>query len=84
MNPYPGKNSVIILDNAKIHHDENLIEILEELGCHIIFLSPYSFDFNPIKTAVKINEDFINTFEKLKELIQDLKKNFPKTNEIFG
>ena len=44
MNPYPGKNSVIILDNAKIHHDENLIEILEELGCHVVFLPPYSPD----------------------------------------
>ena len=67
MNPYPGKNSVIILDNAKIHHDENLIEILEELGCHIIFLPPYSPDLNPIETAfstvkswIKRNRDFIN------------------------
>ena len=67
MNPYPGKNSVIILDNAKIHHDENLIEILEELGCHIIFLPPYSPDLNPIETAfgtvkswIKRNFNFMN------------------------
>jgi hypothetical protein len=67
MNPYPGKNSVIILNNAKIHHDENLIEILEELGCHIIFLPPYSPDLNPIETAfgavknwIKRNCDFMN------------------------
>jgi hypothetical protein len=67
MNPYPGNNSVIILDNATIHHDENLINILEELGCRIIFLPPYSPDLNPIETAfgtikswMKRNRDFMN------------------------
>jgi hypothetical protein len=67
MNPYPEKNSVIVLDNAKIHHDENLVEILEELGCRVIFLPPYSPDFNPIEMAfgtikswMKRNRDFMN------------------------
>ncbi|CAB4439213.1 unnamed protein product [Rhizophagus irregularis] len=25
MKPYPGKNSALMMDNAKIHHDEELI-----------------------------------------------------------
>jgi hypothetical protein len=33
MNPYPGKNSVIIMDNARIHHDEDLIKSIEEFRC---------------------------------------------------
>ncbi|PKY55800.1 hypothetical protein RhiirA4_306586, partial [Rhizophagus irregularis] len=24
MNPFPSKNSVLVLDNAKIHHDQEL------------------------------------------------------------
>ncbi|PKY55793.1 hypothetical protein RhiirA4_329807, partial [Rhizophagus irregularis] len=32
MNPYPGPNSVIILVNARIHHDESLIEFLQAFG----------------------------------------------------
>ncbi len=38
MNPYPGDNSVIIMDNARIHHDNELVELLEGLGCRVIFL----------------------------------------------
>ena len=30
MNPYPGKNSVLILDNVKFHHSETVHEILGE------------------------------------------------------
>ena len=51
MNPYPGKHSVIIMDNARIHHDAELIETIEALGCKVIFLPPYSPDYNPIETA---------------------------------
>ncbi|GBB99685.1 hypothetical protein RclHR1_00360034 [Rhizophagus clarus] len=38
MNPYPGDNSVIVMDNAKIHHDNELVVLLEELGCRVVFL----------------------------------------------
>ena len=68
MNPYPGDNSVIIMDNAKIYHDTDLISLLEGLGCHVIFLPPYSPDFNPIETAfstikswIKRNRDFMES-----------------------
>jgi len=30
MNPYPENNSVIIMDNARIHHDSELIALLKE------------------------------------------------------
>jgi len=66
MNPYPGNNSVIIMDNARIHHDINLISLLEGLGCRVVFLPPYSPDYNPIETAfstikswIKRNNDFM-------------------------
>jgi len=51
MNPYPGDNSVIVMDNAKIHHDHELVVLLEELGCWVVFLPPYSPDYNLIETA---------------------------------
>ncbi|CAG8652773.1 13392_t:CDS:1, partial [Racocetra fulgida] len=67
MNPFPGKNNIIVLDNAKIHQNEIFVNIVEELGCHVIFLPPYSPDYNPIKTAfsiikswIKRNRDFMN------------------------
>ena len=30
MNPYPQKNSVLVLDNASAHHFEDLYEMVEE------------------------------------------------------
>ena len=54
MNPYPGDNSIIIMDNAKIHHDTDLISLLEGLGCHVVFFPTYSPDYNPIETAFSI------------------------------
>ena len=54
MNSYPGNNSVIIMDNARIHYDADFISLLEGLECHVIFLLPYSPDYNPIETAFSI------------------------------
>ena len=51
MNPYPGDNSIIVMDNARIHHDNELRILLEGLEYHVVFLPPYSPDFNPIETA---------------------------------
>ena len=51
MNEYPNKNSVIVMDNAKIHHDEKLVESIEQMGCKVLYLPPYSPDYNPIETA---------------------------------
>ena len=68
MNPYPGKNSVLVMDNAKIHHNEELINVIKGVGCRVLFLSPYSPDFNPIELAfstvkswIKRNKDFMET-----------------------
>ena len=51
MNTFPQKNSVLVMDNAQIHHDEYLVNLVESVGCKIIYLPPYSPDFNPIETA---------------------------------
>ena len=29
MNPYPAKYSVLVIDNARIHYDNNLIAVIE-------------------------------------------------------
>jgi len=51
MNSFPEKNSIIIMDNTRIHHDEALIKSVEEFSKKVIYLPSYSPDFNPIETA---------------------------------
>jgi len=48
---YPGKNSVIIMDNCQIHRCEIIQEEIERVECILIMLPPYSPDFNPIEIA---------------------------------
>ena len=43
----PGQ--VVIIDNASFHKSQRTRELIESVGCRIIFLPPYSPDLNPIE-----------------------------------
>ena len=62
LQPFNGTNpnSVIVMDNASIHHTTEIVEALEGLGLLIYFLPPYSPDLNPIEEA----------FSKVKYILQ--------------
>ena len=53
MLPFDGDNSrsVLVMDNAAIHHVEAVIDLLIAAGILIRFLPPYSPDLNPIEEA---------------------------------
>ena len=47
---YTNSHSVVILDNASIHHVGAISEIVEEeAGARLLFLPPYSPDLNPLE-----------------------------------
>ena len=68
LNPFNGINprSVVIMDNASIHHVEKVIDLVEnQAGAKMCFLSPYSPDLNPaegvfsqVKSVMKQNKVF--------------------------
>ena len=43
----PGQ--VVIMDNASFHKSQKTKELIESVGCKVIFLPPYSPDLNPIE-----------------------------------
>lgn len=43
----PGQ--VVIMDNAAFHRSPRTKELIESVGCKLIFLPPYSPDLNPIE-----------------------------------
>ncbi len=51
MNPYSVKYNVLVMDNARIYYNNNLIIVVEKISGKILYLSPYLPDFNPIKMA---------------------------------
>ena len=46
--PFPGKRSVIILDNASIHHCPELLPLCNAAGVVLLYTPPYCFDCTPL------------------------------------
>lgn len=49
--PTLAEGSVIVLDNARIHHGGDIAELVATAGCSLLYLPPYSPDMNPIELA---------------------------------
>ena len=51
MHPYDGSplRSVVLMDNCSIHHVDEGVDLFEAASIKVIFLSPYSSDYNPIR-----------------------------------
>ena len=45
----PGQ--VVVMDNLSAHKTERVRELVEERGCKLVYLPPYSPDLNPIEEA---------------------------------
>jgi transposase len=45
----PGQ--IVVLDNLSIHKGTKVRELVESVGCSLLFLPTYSPDFNPIELA---------------------------------
>jgi transposase len=54
----PGQ--IVVMDNLSAHKGGRVRELVEERGCEVLFLPPYSPDLNPIEEA----------FAKLKALLR--------------
>ena len=50
----------MVMDNLSAHKGERVRELIEERGCVLIYLPPYSPDLNPIEEA----------FSKIKGLVR--------------
>ena len=51
MNLYSAKHNVLIMNNARIYHDDDLVATVKNISDKILYLSPYSPNLNFIETA---------------------------------
>jgi len=58
--PSLGPGQVVVMDNLSSHKAARVRELIEERGCELMYLPPYSPDLNPIEEA----------FAKLKALLR--------------
>ena len=66
---HPGQ--VLVADNLRAHHGPAVRAAIEATGARLLFLPPYSPDFNPIE----------ETFSKVK---QALRRDRPRTDEALS
>jgi transposase len=59
--PTLKSGQVVVMDNLSSHKGERVRQLIEEKGCELIYLPPYSPDFNPIEGA----------FSKLKSYLRE-------------
>jgi transposase len=58
--PSLRRGQVVVMDNLSAHKGERVRELIESVGCELLYLPPYSPDFSPIEEA----------FSKVKGLIR--------------
>lgn len=71
---WPG--AVVVMDNLPAHKVEGVREVITAVGARLIYLSPYSPDFNPIENLWSKLKTFLRsvearTYETLHDAIRD-------------
>ena len=57
--------SLVLIDNATIHHDDEIVAMIRASGAEIIYLPPYSPDFNPIENFFYIYKMALKRFHNM-------------------
>lgn len=74
-------NQVVILDNASFHKSQESKRLIEEAGCRLLFLPPYSPDLNPIEIFwANFKKSVRTNLEKLKNLAEAIDYSFLTAN----
>ncbi len=60
LTPALRHGQIVVMDNLTAHKGERVKQIIERRGCELVYLPPYSPDFNPIEEA----------FSKIKGLVR--------------
>ena len=71
LQPFNGVNphSVVVMDNASIHHVSSAVHLLESTGALVQFLPPYSPDLNPIEEAFSKIKSTLQANEQLLDIL---------------
>ena len=70
--PFNGSNtnSIVIMDNASIHHVNGVVALLETLGILVFSLLPYSPELNPIEELFSKVKSYSKATEHLDETLE--------------
>jgi transposase len=61
--PHLRSGQIVVMDNLSAHKAERVKELIEERGCEVLYLPPYSPDLNPIEQAFSKVKGFLRKAE---------------------
>lgn len=83
--PIVSPNDTLIMDNAAFHKSEETRKIVQQAGCKLIFLPPYSPDLNPIeKCWANLKARIKKTINKFNSLADAIDNAFREDHLIFN
>ena len=62
-------NSVVVLDNASIHHVDQVVQSLKITGVMVHFLPPYCPDLNPVEETFSKVKSFLKSNEGIMDYL---------------
>ena len=73
MQPFDGRSShsILVMDNCSIHHISEVKELLKQAGVLLLFLPPYSPDFNPVEEAFSYLKSDLRKHDQLLQILND-------------
>ncbi len=60
--PKLSPGDVVVMDNLSQHHDKRLAPACKEVGVRILYLPPYSPDFNPIEPGWALQKQYVRRY----------------------
>ncbi len=76
------------MDNINFHHSKKVIEIIEKSNNKVLFIPPYSPEFNPIEKVFSVFKNYINKkvncTTKFKNLNFHIKNFFMETKNFIN
>ncbi len=69
--PFDGQNprSVVVMDNCSIHTVQEVADLFDNTGILLLFLPPYSPDFNPIELTFSHIKRYLKNHEDIMHII---------------
>ena len=63
--PQLKRGKVLVMDNCSTHHGERLKDLCAEAGVRLLYLPPYSPDYNPIEQTFHVLKQWLKRHNKL-------------------
>ncbi len=82
----PGQ--IVVMDNLSAHKGERVRELVESAGCELLYLPPYSPDFNPIEEAFSKVKGLLRKAEArsrealVEAMVRRSMRSLPETQEV--